>query len=172
MQSILKLKHWQLFLIQVVGYFCYANSLEDELFRTILSAFGIFIMTIWILAIGIEASIYISRNNLLFSVNYLLIICLYVFLVMSGVNKIYFSGIYAIMALYLLFAVLHVYVFPASTLKNLFLTKTRTERMSTFIIALLIIFWPIGLWILQPKINRTIKELDILEQHAEENIKF
>lgn len=172
MQSILKLKHWQLFLVQTIGYFCYANSLEDDLVRTILSAFGIFLMTLWILAIGAEASLYISKKNVLFLINYLLVIFLYIFAVMSGANKFYVSGIYAVIGFYLLFAMLHIYVFPASTLKKLFLTTTRPEEISSLYIFFLIVFWPIGLWILQPKINRTITELEILEKHAEENIKL
>ena len=70
----------------------------------------------------------------------------------SEVNQ---SSIYAIISIYLLYALLHIIIFPAKGLKSIELG--RKARLSEYIgLVFMMIFWPFCIWFVQPRVNRIV----------------
>lgn len=74
-------------------------------------------------------------------------------MVVSDGQGMTFSGVEAIPGFYVFFAFLHFLMFPARTLKSIEKDKKADigECIGDFF---LIVFLPIGIWFLQPRINR------------------
>jgi len=68
-----------------------------------------------------------------------------------------FNGLAALPGFYVMYALLHCHMFPARTLKSI----ERGEKVAIvecFGVFFLIIFLPIGIWFLQPRISKVIKD--------------
>jgi hypothetical protein len=159
MNFILELKHWQVFLILIAGLFISSLKIENnQTLTTILALTGIIIYFSWILFVG--HGLYqllphkIELNYNLFIINSFVWLTAYVaVIVISDGEGMTFNGIAALPGFYVFYAFLHFMMFPARTLKSIERGRKADvgECIGDFF---LIIFLPIGIWFLQPRINK------------------
>lgn len=167
MQVILKLKHWQVFLILLAGSIASNLTWEShELFNLVLNSFGLIIYFFWYFAVGLELTEHLPPRvelpRTLFIVNaFVLIISL---LILVAVFNGQFSGNGLIGFLwigYLMYALFQFMFYPSKALRTVE-QGTAARFGQYFKYVLLIIFWPIGIWWIQPKLNKIAKD------HSEE----
>jgi len=171
MDIILKLKHWQIFLIFCLGSLTSNFTLENEEFVTaVINAFGLIIYFFWYFSVGLELTEYlpprIELPKTLFIINaFLLLLSFSVILILfdgsfTGTGLLSFLWIG-----YLTFAMFQFMLFPSKTLKTIEPGQEATfgQYVGYFF---LMIFWPIGIWFIQPKINKIIKAADNNGEHA------
>jgi hypothetical protein len=159
MKSILKLKHWQVFIILILGLFIGNFEIEgNPTLTTILLLVGMTIYFSWILLVGHGLYQFlpdkIELNYNLFLINSFIWLTAYIIvMVISDGQGMTFSGVEAIPGFYVFFTFLHFLMFPARTLKSIEKDKKADigECIGDFF---LIVFLPIGIWFLQPRINK------------------
>ena len=159
MKSILTLKHWQFFLIIIVGCILYNFTIEDDPTSTmIIRILGAIIYSLWPILTGSELNQLLPKrvevNFNFFLIN--IFICLLTFisiLILSSGEGMTFSGIYAIPMFYLFFAILYCLAFPVKLLNCIEAGKEVSlgQYIGDFF---LVLFLPIGIWFLQPRIIR------------------
>ena len=168
MRKILFLKHWQLFLLFVLPMI----SGMPELLEEIMSTIGMLAFVIWIYSIGFYgqekiAALRLKPMNLkLFQFNWL-----YIFLMVAMGSIVPTEGrdypqlqpieiIFMILSAYGGFAVLQVLFFAAKTVAKV---EQRSEvEFSDCIMNLLrIACFVLGVWSIQPRINRLIAPLEV-----------
>jgi hypothetical protein len=161
MERILNFKHWQLFLLIIIPT-SYISKSDVLIF---IKLFGILISSIWVYSVVVYGNKKIIELNLpkinlkLFSINILLIpiLCLFVFLYFykgygqSGVLKL----IWNIVMFYWLFAILQTILIAAKTLITIEL-KRKATFSDYFWTYFFMINLFIGIWFIQPKINKLI----------------
>ena len=159
-----RLKSWQAFLYVIVALFLINFTIVGNNFATaVLHVIGMLMYFSWYVLIGHElyhlvpSKIGYSYN--LFVVNYCLLVTLFgilVFLFVDG-GQIHLTGAPALSGFYLLFALIDLMLFPARVLRTLELRRTvpKRECIGEFIMML---FLPIGIWFLQPRINKVYSE--------------
>lgn len=159
MNFILRLKHWQVFLILIVGLFIGNFEIKDnQTLTTTLLLIGMTTYFAWILLVG--HALYqllpekIELNYNLFLINSFIWLTSYiVVMAISDGQGMTFSGVEAIPGFYVFFAFLYFLMFPARTLKSI--EKDRKADIGECIgDFFLIVFLPIGIWFLQPRINK------------------
>ncbi|MBV6645062.1 MAG: hypothetical protein KI790_06420 [Cyclobacteriaceae bacterium] len=163
MEFILRLKHWQVFLILLTGSITSNFTWENNLlFNLALNAFGLIIYFFWYFAVGLELTEHLPRRvelpRTLFIVNsFVLIVSL---LIIVAVYDGYFStnGLLGfIWIVYLMYAMLQFMFYPSKALRTVEQgTEATFGQYLKYV--LLTIFWPIGIWWIQPKLNRIIAE--------------
>lgn len=163
MSFILRLKHWQVFLTLVAGLFIGNTTIEEnQMLTTILSVAGMMIYFLWMLFVG--HGLYqllpdkIELNYNLFMINSFVWLTAYTtVMVMSDGAGMKFTGLAALPGFYLFYAFLHFLMFPARVLNSLEKQRKATvgECIADFF---LIVFLPIGIWFLQPRINKVVEQ--------------
>lgn len=162
MNKILSAKHWQIFVFLMIGLFIGNLKIENEPTLTvILTIIGILAYSIYPLLVGHFLQDYLPRrmelNHNLFLINVFIWISVYsVIMVLSDGKGMTFNGIIALPFLYVFYALLYSLAFPAKTLKSIELNK-KASFGEYFVDFILIIFLPIGIWVLQPRINKIVK---------------
>lgn len=159
MALILKLKHWQIFLILLAGIVLQSFTIEGNKNVTmILNISGTIIWLLWPLMVGNELYRLLPKkvemNYTLFIINIVLVLTLYtIVMIISDGKGMTFTGIEVLPALYILFAIINSFAFPARALNSI----EKNKKASTgeylgdlFLVALL----PLGVWFLQPRINK------------------
>ena len=164
MKILLKLKHWQLFPLLILTLFISNFTwVGFELLNTLLTLTGFLIYMIWYFVIGMELTEYLPNKIVLGRT--IFIINGFVLLVSTMVLVIFFDGSYStnsfigfVWIVYLIYAIFQFFMFPAKVLKTIELKREATlgDYLWCF---LLMIFWPAGVWWIQPKLNRIIKEV-------------
>ena len=162
MKSILKLKHWQVFIILIVGLLLNNFTIEDnQTLTTIFSITGAIIYFMWPLLVGHGLyQILLDRINLnynFFIINsFVWLTAWIIIMIMSDGQGMIFNGVAALPGFYVFYALLYYLAFPARTLKSIEKGKKADfgEYIGDFF---LIVFLPIGIWFLQPRINRVIR---------------
>jgi hypothetical protein len=159
MNFILRLKHWQVFLILIVALFISNFKIEDnQTLTTILLLEGMTIYFSWMLFVG--HGLYqllpdkIEMNYNLFIINSFIWLTAYVIvMIISDGEGMKFTGLAALPGFYVFYAFLHFMMFPVRTLKSIEKGKKADigECIGDFF---LVIFLPIGIWFLQPRINK------------------
>ncbi|TPE42590.1 hypothetical protein FJM65_17400 [Pontibacter mangrovi] len=161
MSVILRLKHWQVFLIllfiQLLNNFSYTDN--PAVTQACVTA-GYLLFLSMLLLYGHQLYDYLPRkvelSYTLFVLNcFLLAAVALVALVLTGKPDVHFTGIYALPALYLLYAMVHVVAFPAKVLCSAELKREAkaAEYVGTFF---MIVFWPFCIWVLQPRVNKLV----------------
>lgn len=158
MEKILSFKHWQLFLIFMCIFWVSPSPLKE-----IINFIGILTFIIWIYSIGKYGQIKIEELNLpklddkLFKLN-LVVITLFLiikyFFLTKEINETgILNLIHIALTIYLIFAFIQIIVFASKTLSTLELRKETkfSDYSSDFF---MFIFFFIGLWMLQPKVNK------------------
>lgn len=162
MEILLKAKHWQIFIILIIGIFISNFTIENNNTITlILKIIGITLYFLYPFIIGLFLYDYVPNairlNHNFFLVNSFIWITTYlVVMVLSDGKGMTFNGLAAIPMFYVAFAFLHYLSFPAKTLKSIEIDKEAKlgDYIGDFF---LIVFLPIGIWFLQPRINRILK---------------
>jgi hypothetical protein len=159
MNFILRLKHWQVFLALIVGLFVSSFNIEDNpTLTTILLLAGMTIYFSWMLFVG--HGLYqlvpdkIELNYNLFIINSFVWLTAYIaIMIISDGEGMSFTGLSALPGFYVFYAFLHFIMFPVRTLKSI--EKGRKADIGECIgDFFLVVFLPIGIWFLQPRINK------------------
>jgi len=170
MKKLLSFKHWQLFLLIFI---CGAWTSPSPL-KEIINSVAVVTFTLWIYAIGVYGQDRISELGLktmnvkLFKANVIIIGSLFLIaLVYSAaqpeaneVNNVTNTLeptdiIYIAAGLYLFFAMVQTIVFACKTIAKLELRR-EVSFGDYFNNLLLMFFFFVGIWFLQPKVNRLI----------------
>lgn len=158
MNFVLRLKHWQAFTIIILCLFIGHFEIEgNRTLTTILLSIGMTAYFSWIFLMGhglyqlLPTKIELNYN--LFLINSFIWLTAYVIvMIISDGQGMTFNGVAAIPAFYVFYAFLHFLMFPARALRSI--ESNRKAGIGECIgDMLLIIFLPIGIWFLQPRIN-------------------
>ena len=163
MEKLLSAKHWQIFILLLVGLIIGSLKIEnDATLTSILTIVGIIIYAIYPLALGHFLQEYLPKkvelNHNLFLINVFLWITVYsIVTIISDGEGMTFDGLLALPIFYVFFAIIHSFTFPARTLKTVEIGRKAGfgEYVGEFF---LILFLPLGIWFLQPRINKIINE--------------
>jgi hypothetical protein len=165
MRFLLRLKHWQLFLLIVLPAYFISNSLIGRIIDCVWMVFFIG----WIYVIGI--SMYtLVQNKDKFNINYFKFSCLFVSVAFAAIIIIYGgysidqsfyqrdSGLILLLIsfhAYLIWSLLHIFYFAAKALVSV--TEGDVVRFSEFYRTFLAFcFYPIGLWFIQPAVQKIL----------------
>jgi len=168
MERILKAKHYQLFLIPIIGLFIGNTTITGEpIYSALFSIVGFWIFMTYPFLVGYSIQKHlpnnISLNNNLFQINFLIIIGAYsIVMILSDGQGMSFSGLEAIPFFYVFYAFLHSLSFPAQSIKTIELGRKAKlgDYLGDFF---LIVFLPIGIWFLQPRISRIAANQEIIK---------
>ena len=165
MSSVLTAKHWQIFLLLIFAMVLGNFTIEGQpLLTGILNSIGLLIIISWLLVLGIELYRYlperIELGNTLFIIKgmFILLSITAIMVISNGQGmKFSGSGLVALPIFYFIFAYLHMQFFPGTILKSI--ESGRTASFVDYVgYGVLIWIWPIGIWFIQPKINRSVNE--------------
>ena len=162
MGKILRAKHWQIFIILIISIFISNFNVENSITTTlILKMIGISLYFLYPFLIGLFLYDYLPNtirlNHNFFLINSFIWISTYlIIIILSDGKGMTFNGLAAIPMFYVLFAFLHYLSFPVKTLKSIEIEKK--ARFGDYIVDFfLILFLPIGIWFLQPRINKILE---------------
>ncbi len=170
MRFLLIAKHWQVFLILVFGIFLHNFTIEGNPdLTTILNVIGGLIYFLWPMFIGHGLQEYLPRketlNETFFLINgFIAITTILGIMIISNGKGMKFSGFEALPIVYVFYALLYFLAFPGRSLRTIELNKQVVLRdyIGDFF---LIVCLPVGIWFLQPRLNRIVeekeKEIDI-----------
>ena len=161
MKQILKIKHWQLFLI----FFLPMYFAKSSMALLIITEFELVLYSLWIYSTVKYGQLRLSdlgikKNNFTFlKVNCLLLpiiwltIRLYTSQTGISLNSIPFRVLLITWDLYFFVAFFHMTYFAAKTI--IAADKERDVNFKEFLSTMIgYIFFPIGIWFIQPKINK------------------
>ena len=167
MKLILRLKSWQLFLIllfiPVILSFFHLEYFSDILtiILTILIGSAYFF---WLLAIGLmlpkklDKSITIPSKSFKFHfIGIILVIVLLLFFVSNNILPKDYAGIIIIPSLYYFYAIFIIFRYVSKVIASVELKRLAKapDYMGYF---MLIWFFPIGVWFIQPKLNKYFED--------------
>ena len=172
MKSFLTLKHWQVFLILIVGsVLCNLTIEGDQLSTMIVEIVGVVVYSLWPIIVGNELNQLLPKkievNFSFFLINIFISLgTMITVLILSSGEGMTFSGLYAIPLLYVFFAYLYCLAFPVKLLNSI---ETGKEASSGQYIGdfFLVLFLPIGIWFLQPRINKIVADRKLATLHTE-----
>ncbi|MBF9236481.1 hypothetical protein I2I05_03645 [Hymenobacter sp. BT683] len=161
--SILKAKSWQVFLVLLACYFI-SWFVKDDDMSEMLKLIGFSIFCIWLALIGNTMNQIEKANEktgvTLFVVNVVLVMAAPIiskllsnsdFIVTpSSFNA---KGLWVVPALYVFIAYIQIHWFVASSVVANEQGQ-KPEFSHTLGTAVLLIIWPIGVWFIQPRLNR------------------
>ncbi|AMM50187.1 hypothetical protein TH61_01980 [Rufibacter sp. DG15C] len=161
MEVFLRAKHWQVFILGVflhlLGTIFFTSSPSLQLLG---SATGILMVFIYPFMVGYLLQDYLpSRVQLkytFFIINSFLWLGAYlVALILFEGQKKEFSGLSGLLFFYIVFAFFYSFAFPAKAIKSI---EMRSEASfgDYFYYFFLMLAFPLGIWILQPKINKIV----------------
>lgn len=172
MKFFLNLKHWQVFIILFVGLALFNLTIENNVEITlVLTIVGAIAYSLWPIVLGNELNQLLPKkvklNYNLFLIN--IFICLVVFvgsIIIAYGETLRFTGIYALPFFYVAYAYLYCLAFPAKALKSIELGREASlgDYIGDFF---LIWFLPIGIWFIQPRINK-IANKQLVENKIQE----
>ena len=159
MTLLLKMKHWQVFLLlffaSFISTFTWAG---DELLNALLNLTGTLLHMVWYFAIGLELSEQLPRKvelpKTLFIVNAFVLILSVVIISMFYAGSFESNGLLGLIwVAYLMYAMFQFFFYPGKALKSIEINEEAKvgEYIGYFF---LMIFWPIGIWWIQPKLNK------------------
>ncbi|MBJ6110479.1 hypothetical protein JAO73_15755 [Hymenobacter sp. BT523] len=154
---LLKAKHWQIFLAFAIGYFIYTFLQTDPITAGCVFLVLLVLYVGYYAMLGNALSHYLPRkvhhNVTWFLVDAFVVIIAYAItaIVFDGTWEV--SGLATLPIFYLFFAIGHLFWFPAVALVAI---ETRSEpEFSQYAGTMLqVFFWPIGIWFVQPRLNR------------------
>jgi len=165
MRFLLTAKHWQVFFILIFGLFLNNFSIEgNPTLTTTLNIVGYLTYFLWPMLVGHGLQEYLPRKVTLSETFFLIngFICLTAILgilIISDGQGMSFSGIEALPMFYVFYAFLYYLSFPGRTLKSI--ENKRLANFGEYIgDFFLVVFLPVGIWFLQPRINKVVDEQD------------
>ena len=169
MERLLKIQPWLIFILLTVGLFMSNFTIENDILTTlILRIIGYSIYFIYPFTVGCILTDYlpvrVKLNYNFYLVNSFIWFLTYtIIIVLSDGQGMTFSGFSAIPILYVFYAFIYFLTFPAKTLKSIEMNKEASlgDYIGDFF---LILFLPIGIWFLQPRIRRIIEKEEIINE--------
>ncbi|MBL0745961.1 hypothetical protein [Chryseolinea lacunae] len=167
MRFILRLKHWQTFLLLMTAAVLSDFTLiGNPTVTKILSFAGGVFYFVWLLMIGHGLYQRLPRK---IELNYnLFVINVFIMLVVVAVIKTLTDGVFSLKGLaalpgfYAVYALLHIMMFPVRCLRS-YEKGAEADVGDCLGEFFLIVLWPIGIWFLQPRINSVlVKEENVL----------
>ena len=166
MRAILRAKHWQIVLILMLLSFIGNISIDGlSIFETVLDTLFLIVVISFPLILGNELYEYVpdnvKLNYFLFLVNGVVVLLVVGVAMAFGDGQRYeFSGLEVLPFYYFIFAYLYVYAFPVKELRCIELgRKAKLGEYAGDLV--LMLMWPVGIWFIQPRINKVISESDI-----------
>jgi hypothetical protein len=162
MKHLLFVKHWLVFILLLIGLWFQTLTVEDnELQTAILSVAGVVLYFLWPISMGFQLRKYLPPNvriNFsLYIVNMVAWLTIYSLTIMVfGGFDFNFEGINIIPLIYLLYAFVHFLMFPAKLIKSIE-KGGKAWIYEYFGYFLLILFLPVGIWYLQPRVNNIVR---------------
>ncbi|WP_162052715.1 hypothetical protein [Pontibacter pamirensis] len=166
MRAILKAKHWQLFLIIMFLSFTGSISIDDSsTLEAVLDTLFLIAIVSFPLILGNELYEYVpdnvKLNYVLFLVTGVLVLLIVGVALVFGDGKHYeFSGLEALPIHFIILAYLYVAAFPVKELKSIELGREAKFGEYSKELVLMLVWWPIGIWFIQPRVNKAIREVD------------
>ncbi len=161
MNWILKIKHWQIFSLLFPFLIIASIDFQGD-FKNLywINLIGIAVFLIWSFLLTNELIKIVPKEfNLktkFYYFNAIFFFAIYfTAMILNRGNDAKFSGIYALIGLYIVYAFLQSFGFAGRIIKSMELNRKSKKRESIGYFFLLI-FFPIGIWFLQPKINKLI----------------
>ncbi|MBT2557824.1 hypothetical protein J7E24_08505 [Hymenobacter sp. ISL-91] len=176
---VLRAKHWQVFLLLLAPHFLSWYT-RDTITDSLLG---------YLCALSLVAWLVLQSNQLLalrpmhdgYSSTWLLVDSFLVlgawgYSVISEDPDFHISttswhveGVSGWFFFYVVFAYLHVHWFPASLLHAVE-TGHRPDALKTVQWFLLYFFWPVGVWFIQPRLNKLLEKAELDKQATDEPI--
>jgi hypothetical protein len=162
MEKLLKAPTWAIFIYLTASYLLFSLNLSPDPFtNALIKALGFILFGIYPLSLGIVLTEYLPRkitiSTTLFLINWLFWIGFMILLLIlfDGQDISGIGGWVVLIALYLMFAIIHVHLFPLRVLKMI---KKRGEVSYGEAIGMgfLLVMWPIGLWMIHPEVKQII----------------
>ncbi|MDW3196841.1 MAG: hypothetical protein R8G66_30980 [Cytophagales bacterium] len=165
MTLLLKLKHWQIFIILLLASFMSRFTwVGNEFLNTVLNLIGTLLYMIWYFAIGLEITERLPKKvelpKTLFIINGFVVICSFVTLAMFFDGSFESNGLLGfIWVVYFMYALFQFFFYPAKALNSNELEKEAGfgDYFGDFF---LMLFWPIGIWWIQPRLNKIAENID------------
>ena len=172
MERLLKTPPWLIFILMAIGLFMSNYTIENDTLTTlILKIIGYSIYFIYPFTVGCILTDYLpERVNLNYNfylVNSFIWFMTYsIITVFSDGQGMPFTGFLAIPMFYVFYAFLHFLAFPAKTLKSIELNREANlgDYIGDFF---LIVFLPIGIWFIHPRVRRIIENKEVIENEME-----
>lgn len=163
MNWILAMKRGQVFPIILIGGFCSILTIEEYPQLTMwVKILGTILYALWPLLVANELQQLLPKkiqlNFNLFLVNaFVWLAFLFGSIIIIDGPGITFTGLSAVPVLYVIFAYLYFLAFPAKILNSI--EKQRTASLAEYIgDFFLVLFLPLGIWFLQPRINKVLEK--------------
>lgn len=162
MNRILKAKHWQIFILLIIGLIIGNINIEtNTLLNVAFLLTGMFIYMVYPFSVGIELQEYLPKeiklnSNLFLFNSFIWFLAYSATMILTDGEGTMVTGIKVLPIFYVFYAFIHFLSFPAMTLKSIEMGKR--AKFGDYIGDLfMIIFLPIGIWFLQPRIKRVIE---------------
>lgn len=162
MELILKAKHWQIFILNLIGIILSNFTIHGFPLETaVINIIGLFIILMYPFIIGYALQKYVLNkiilNINLFQFNLLVFFAVYsVIMIISDGKGMIFSGLISLPFYYVFYAMMNSFAFPAKTIRSIELNQE--ARFGDYIGDFFLIFFlPIGIWFIQPRINRIVR---------------
>jgi len=163
MEWIIKSSAWKIFILLIISVvlmnFTYENDSDITLLLNIL---GLVLYVIYPFSIVYQLFDYIPKrlrfSYAFFLINSILLLgSLIVISILSDGKGMTFNGLMAIPFFYLFYAFIHYFAFPSKVLKTIELERKVTigDYIGDFF---LLLFTPIGVWLIQPRVKAIIRE--------------
>ncbi|HWA36202.1 MAG TPA: hypothetical protein VG737_18805 [Cyclobacteriaceae bacterium] len=173
MNFVLSFKHWQVFLVLLVITTLSSFTIEgNRTLTSILNLAGAILYLLYPIVLGhalfqlLPEKIDLNYNLFLFNSFIVLSVYSGMAIVFNG-ESTHFTGLAALPVFYFMYAIVHIYLFPARVLKSIE-RDSRVGAGECFGAFLLVVFAPIGIWFLQPRLNKILENSKI-ESAAEAN---
>jgi hypothetical protein len=159
MHFILKLKHCQVFLIlSVASITSNFEWVGNDFFNLAINTFGLIVYFLWYFAVGLELTEHlpprIELGGTMFIINAFVLTVSILILIIVFDSEFSRNGFFGfVWVVYLMYAVVQFMFFPARALKSVE-QQADVGFDQYFGYFLLMLFWPIGIWWMQPKLNR------------------
>jgi peptidoglycan/LPS O-acetylase OafA/YrhL len=163
MRFLLTAKHWQVFIVLAMGLFLNNFVVEDNpTLTTIIEVIGYLTYFLWPMLVGHGLQDYFPKKLVLsetfFLINgFISVTAILAMMIISDGQGMSFSGVEALPMFYVFYAFLYYLFFPGRSLRTIENKRTADfgECIGDFF---LVAFLPIGIWFLQPRINKIVDE--------------
>lgn len=166
--NILQLKHWMVFILLFVSQLAMNFTWEHHVSESkLIHVFGFLIFWLWVVLTGREVYKRVPRrlkkSETMYFINAMNISLFFGLMSFFRPEGIEGNGfLLFLMVMYVPYAFFQVFSYSAKCLKTIEMNKTVGFR-SYIGLFFLFLFLPIGIWIIQPKLNKVYKELNVDE---------
>lgn len=162
MEKLLKAPTWAIFIYLTASYLLFSINLTSDPFtNSLIKAVGFILFGLYPLSLGVVLTEYLPRkitvSTTLFLINWVIWIgCMILLLILFDGQEISGTGGWLVLVtFYLMFAVIHIHVFPLRVLKMV-QKRGKVSYGESIGMGFLLLFWPIGLWMIHPEVKRIV----------------